>query len=105
MIVLFDLYQNEHKTLFINHYSRRGVEQWQLVGLITRRSQVRVLPPLLKGNRRPQGTLKLGSLAVFGLPLRGTSQESPTKEAFFHEPTTARLGSLESDPRLPAVPA
>jgi hypothetical protein len=26
---------------------RCGVEQWQLVGLITRRSQVRVLPPLL----------------------------------------------------------
>ena len=25
---------------------RCGVEQWQLVGLITRRSQVRVLPPL-----------------------------------------------------------
>ena len=27
---------------------RCGVEQWQLVGLITRRSQVQVLPPLLK---------------------------------------------------------
>jgi hypothetical protein len=27
---------------------RCGVEQWQLVGLITRRSQVRVLPPLPK---------------------------------------------------------
>ncbi len=26
---------------------RCGVEQWQLVGLITRRSQVQVLPPLL----------------------------------------------------------
>ena len=26
--------------------TRCGVEQWQLVGLITRRSQVRVLPPL-----------------------------------------------------------
>ena len=24
----------------------RGVEQWQLVGLITQRSQVRILPPL-----------------------------------------------------------
>ena len=24
----------------------RGVEQWQLVGLITRRSEVRILPPL-----------------------------------------------------------
>ena len=46
MIVLFDLYQNEHKTSFVNHYSCRGVEQWQLVGLITRRSQVQILPPL-----------------------------------------------------------
>jgi hypothetical protein len=27
-------------------WSHCGVEQWQLVGLITRRSQVRVLPPL-----------------------------------------------------------
>jgi hypothetical protein len=29
---------------------RRGVEQWQLVGLITRRSQVRVLSPQLVKN-------------------------------------------------------
>src|SRR5215213_1330427 len=28
--------------------NRCGVEQWQLVGLITRRSQVQVLPPLLR---------------------------------------------------------
>src|SRR5215212_1775512 len=27
--------------------TRRGVEQWQLVGLITRRSAVRIRPPLL----------------------------------------------------------
>ena len=27
---------------------RRGVEQWQLVGLITQRSEVRILPPLPK---------------------------------------------------------
>ena len=46
MIEVFDLYQNEHKTYFINHYLYRGVEQWQLVGLITRRSQVQILPPL-----------------------------------------------------------
>ena len=26
--------------------ARRGVEQWQLVGLITQRSEVRILPPL-----------------------------------------------------------
>ena len=48
MIEVFDLYQNEHKTYFINHYFQRGVEQWQLVGLITRRSQVQILPPLPK---------------------------------------------------------
>ena len=30
----------------VAHTRRRGVEQWQLVGLITQRSQVRVLPPL-----------------------------------------------------------
>ncbi len=28
------------------NFLRCGVEQWQLVGLITRRSQVQVLPPL-----------------------------------------------------------
>ncbi len=34
-------------------------------GLITRRSQVQVLPPLLRGNRRPPGYLKQTSPAVF----------------------------------------
>src|SRR3989304_6209030 len=34
---------------------RCGVEQWQLVGLITRRSQVQVLPPLLKRPRQIRG--------------------------------------------------
>ncbi len=34
-------------------FIRCGVEQWQLVGLITRRSQVQVLSPLLKDNQRP----------------------------------------------------
>src|SRR5438552_18023176 len=32
--------------------TRRGVEQWQLVGLITRRSEVRILPPLPTAERR-----------------------------------------------------
>jgi hypothetical protein len=32
--------------------NRCGVEQWQLVGLITRRSQVQVLPPLLASKDR-----------------------------------------------------
>jgi hypothetical protein len=42
--------------------NRCGVEQWQLVGLITRRSLVRIQAPLLDSNSRP-----LGSPAVFGL--------------------------------------
>ena len=46
MVEVFDLHQYEHKNYYINDYSCRGVEQWQLVGLITRRSQVRILPPL-----------------------------------------------------------
>jgi hypothetical protein len=33
---------------------RRGVEQWQLVGLITRRSPVRIRPPLPTRNPRYQ---------------------------------------------------
>jgi hypothetical protein len=45
--------------------NRCGVEQWQLVGLITRRSQVQVLPPLLRDNRRPPGSPKQASPAVF----------------------------------------
>ena len=36
-----------------------GVEQWQLVGLITRRSQVRILPPLLRGITAPTATRRL----------------------------------------------
>ncbi len=34
------------------HFHRCGVEQWQLVGLITRRSLVRIQPPLLFEKRR-----------------------------------------------------
>ena len=30
----------------------RGVEQWQLVGLITQRSEVRILPPLQKNENK-----------------------------------------------------
>src|SRR5215210_9919 len=36
-------------------FLRCGVEQWQLVGLITRRSQVQVLPPLLTRSRYIRG--------------------------------------------------
>ena len=44
---------------------RRGVEQWQLVGLITRRSLVRIQPPLPKtvrktGPRNSPGALLFG---------------------------------------------
>jgi hypothetical protein len=35
-----------HPRSLITHLlARRGVEQWQLVGLITQRSEVRILPP------------------------------------------------------------
>ena len=37
----------------------RGVEQWQLVGLITQRSEVRILPPLPIRRRSPRGTAVL----------------------------------------------
>src|SRR5215217_7813430 len=62
--------------------NRCGVEQWQLVGLITRRSQVQVLPPLLRDNRRPPGYPKRASPAVFdseSLPKRRFSMnQRPT---------------------------
>ena len=45
---------------------RRGVEQWQLVGLITRRSPVRIRPPLPTEARGIHGYL--GLLAVLALP-------------------------------------
>ena len=46
--------------------SRRGVEQWQLVGLITRRSQVRVLSPQQKENHRPSGLWFFVNLVHYG---------------------------------------
>ena len=52
MVEVFDLHQYEHKNYYINDYSCRGVEQWQLVGLITRRSQVQILPPLPKNEAK-----------------------------------------------------
>src|SRR6266536_1208319 len=76
--------------------NRCGVEQWQLVGLITRRSQVQVLPPLLRDNRRPPGYPKQASLAVF-------DSESLPKKEIFYEPATYRLECHQSDHRLPAV--
>src|SRR5215216_6091252 len=75
---------------------RCGVEQWQLVGLITRRSQVQVLPPLLRDNRRPPGYPKQAGPAVF-------DSESLPKKEIFYEPATYRLESHQSDHRLPAV--
>ena len=38
--------QGSQHPITSTHRIRRGVEQWQLVGLITQRSQVRILPPL-----------------------------------------------------------
>src|SRR5215216_6223709 len=75
---------------------RCGVEQWQLVGLITRRSQVQVLPPLLRDNRRPPGYPKQASPAVF-------DSESLQKKEIFYEPATYRLECHQSDQGLPAV--
>src|SRR5690606_7544624 len=40
----------------LTEFTRCGVEQWQLVGLITRRSEVRILSPLLKSNQSPSGS-------------------------------------------------
>lgn len=35
-----------HRGISFVHFLQRGVEQWQLVGLITQRSRVRIPPPL-----------------------------------------------------------
>jgi hypothetical protein len=43
----------------------RGVEQWQLVGLITQRSEVRILPPLPIGKTRMQRCIRV-FLRAFG---------------------------------------
>ena len=43
-LTLFNLSANEKGSTFALP-KHRGVEQWQLVGLITQRSEVRVLPP------------------------------------------------------------
>jgi hypothetical protein len=59
--------------------NRCGVEQWQLVGLITRRSQVQVLPPLLNINQKPPGSAKTERLAVF-------DSKSLQKKEIFYEP-------------------
>ena len=49
---------------------RRGVEQRQLVGLITQRSQVRVLPPLPENFRKePPGEIHGGSWFSFNVML------------------------------------
>ena len=53
-------------------------------GLITRRSQVQVLPPLLDVNQRPPGYPKQASPAVF-------DSESLPKKEIFNEPATSRL--------------
>jgi hypothetical protein len=47
MIVPLTLLDYFMCVMVISSTIRCGVEQWQLVGLITRRSQVQVLPPLL----------------------------------------------------------
>jgi hypothetical protein len=56
-----------------------GVEQWQLVGLITRRSQVRILAPLPWINCRPSGLQFSFGFAIF-------SSGNPNPKEDFHEP-------------------
>ncbi len=46
----------------------RGVEQWQLVGLITRRSLVRIQPPLPKSLAKKRPPKRFGGFSLF-LPL------------------------------------
>ena len=59
--------------------ARCVVEQRQLVGLITRRSQVRILSPLPKHYSRSSGQGIFGSLTIFG-------SWSLTKRRFSDEP-------------------
>ena len=69
--VLFSLLDFSMNCMVISASIRCGVEQWQLVGLITRRSQVQVLSPLLNVNQRPPGSVKTDSPAVFDLRING----------------------------------
>jgi hypothetical protein len=64
--------------------------------LITRRTQVQVLPPLLRDNRRLPGYPKQAGPAVF-------DSESLPKKEIFYEPATYRLECRQSDHRIPAV--
>ncbi len=58
--------------VFVAPHTHRGVEQWQLVGLITQRSEVRILPPLprLKHRRRHQPS------AVFWCAFTGATRSA-----------------------------
>jgi hypothetical protein len=58
------------------------VEQWQLVGLITRRSQVRILAPLLDANRRPSGLRFLVCLEGYSREWEQHVNEIPFEEEY-----------------------
>ena len=47
-----DLTEVKENDIIQSFQKRRGVEQWQLVGLITRRSEVRILSPLLEDQEK-----------------------------------------------------
>ena len=58
-------------------HQRRGVEQWQLVGLITRRSLVRIQPPLPKPQLKKAPEEIQGLFAVLALFICGDSTTTP----------------------------
>jgi hypothetical protein len=51
-------------------HSHRGVEQWQLVGLITRRSMVRIHPPLPVSKTSSATVISTVELEVLSIRLR-----------------------------------
>jgi hypothetical protein len=64
-----------HRLRKIPGLRMRGGAVWQLVGLITRRSQVRILPPL------PSFSLEKAPLGLFLYPAPGRGREGPRQEA------------------------
>ena len=58
-------------------HQRRGVEQWQLVGLITRRSLVRIQPPLPISLAKKRPPKKFGGFCLFQSPSSGAQSKPP----------------------------
>src|SRR5687768_9893673 len=70
--------------------NRCGVEQWQLVGLITRRSQVQVLPPLLKRPRYSRGLCFLRSARCAQVAAPATYKTTINSWSLFFKVCTLR---------------